>query len=353
MSFGSSALRRIQISNDEGTMGTAEAATAILFGTATIPTQSQVYHTPVQDRNSLAEIVELPFKVAEGAEFDFEGDAYADLLLHLFSMSIRGNVTGVSAGGSKPNEIVWTFEPSLSGSLNTPDVANGIDTRTFELGDNINCSKCDGCYVMNLEISGDAGDDEDSVVMVKATIGVQNVVSGSFTGALTEVAAAYFPANLVKLYIDTAYASLGNTQKSGVLKGWKWSLDTKFTRRYVADGTYNWVALNEDKKAPELELTFIRDSTIVEAELVKYGSVPSKTKTFIRILLTSGSAEMDSAQSNSPYCKIDGAYVPMEWPELDEEDGTSLITVTYKGVKDSTSGKMMSLIVGTLLTAFP
>lgn len=352
MAYGSSALRRIQVSNAENTPGTAEAATAILFGTATIPTQSQIFHTPEQDRNSLAEIVELPFKVAEGAEFEFEGDAYADLLLHLLSMAVRGNVTGVSAGGLKPNEIIWTFEPSLSGTLNTPDQTDGIDTRTFELGDNINCYKLDFCYVVSIEISGDAGDDEDSVVMVKATIGAQSVTEGSFTGALTEVAAAYFPANLVKLFIDTSYAGLGGTQKSGVLKGWKWTLDTKFTRRFVADGTYAFAALNEDKKAPELELTYVRDSTIVEAELDKYQATP-KTKTFIRIGLTSNAAEMDSGQANVPYCNIDGAYVYTEWPPLDEEDGTSLVTVKARGVKDSTSSKMMTVTVGTLLAAFP
>lgn len=350
MAYGNAALRRIQISNDEGTTGTAEAATAILFGKATIPTQDLVFHTPDQDRNSLAEIVELPFKVAQKVEFELEGAAYADLLLHVLSMAVRGNVTGVSAGGSVPNEIIWTFEPGLT-TLNTPDITNGIDTRTFELGDNINCYKAAGCYVVTLEISGDAGDDEDSVVMVKATIAAQSLAEGSFTGALTEVAAAYFPANMVKLFIDTSYAGLGGTQKSGVLKGWKWTLETMFTSRYVADGTYKWSALNEGKKAPELEMTFIRDSSIVEAELDKFQATP-KTKTFIEIRLTSNGTEMDSGQSNPPYAKIQGAYVYTEWPELDEEDGTSLVTVKARGVKDSTSGKMMTVIVGTPLTAF-
>lgn len=352
MAYGNSALRRIQISNDENTTGTAEAATAILFGTASIPVQDLVFHTPEQDRNSLAEIVELPFKVAQNIDgFSYEGEAYADLLLHLFSMAIRGNVTGVSAGGSKPNEIIWTFEPSLSSTLNTPDVTNGIDTRTIEVGDNINCYKLAGCYVMSLEISGDAGEDENSVVMVKVKLGAQSLVEGSFTGALSEVAAAYFPANMVKLFIDSSYAGLGGTQKSGVLKSWKWTLDTKFTPRFVADGTYKWSALNEGKKAPELELTFVRDSTIVEAELDKYQANP-KTKTFISIEMTSGSAEMDAAQSNPPYAKLRGAYIYTEWPELDDEDGTSLVTVKARGVKDSTSGKMMTAIVGTLLAAF-
>jgi hypothetical protein len=37
---------------------------------------------------------------------------------------------------------------------------------------------------------------------------------------------------------------------------------------------------------------------------------------------------------------------------LEEEDGTGVVTVTARGVKDATSGKMMSVIIGTLMAAF-
>lgn len=350
MAYGQQAFRRIQISNPEGTPGTAEAATEILFGTLKIPVQSEIHHTPEQDRNSLAEIIELPFLVAKDLEFEFEADLYDRLALFLAASSIRGNVTGVSAGGSKPLEIIHTYEPGLSTS-NTPDITNGIDTFTVEFGDNVQGYEAEYCFSTKVEISAEVGADEDAVVTVAWTIGGRQVTPTTFTAALTEPSAAYFPANLTKLFIDTSYAGMGGTQKSGVLRAFKYTFEPMFTKRFAADGTYTFSALNESKKAPELELTFYRDSTIVEAELVKYKANP-KTKTFIRIGLTSGSPEMDVGQSNPPYINIDGAYVYTEWPELEEEDGTGVVTVTARGVKDSTSSKMMTFTIGTLMAAF-
>ena len=351
MAYSNQALRRIQISNVEGTPGTAEAATEILFGTVKIPLQDVVHHTPEQDRNSLAEIVELPFLVSKFIEgIEFEGDLYDRLMVFIAANSIRGNVTGVSAGGSKPLEIIHTYEPGLT-TLNTPDIANGIDTFTLEVGDNVQAYEIEYCVSTKVEIEFETGGDDDAVVTVKWTVMGRQLTSTTFTAALSEPTAAYFPANLVKLYIDTSYAGMGGTVKEGVLRAGKWTFEPMFTARFAADGTYLFSGISESKKAPELELTYYRDSTIVEAELVKHKATP-KTKSFIRLLLTSGSAEMDAAQSNPPYVKLDGAYIITEFPELEEEDGTGVVTVTYRGVKDVTSGKMMSVIIGTLMTAF-
>lgn len=350
MAYSQEAFRRVYISNPEGTPGTAEAATEILFGKLKIPLQSEIHHTPEQDRNSLAEIVELPFLVAKDVEFEFEADLYDRLMLFLAASSIRGNVTGVSAGGMKPLEIIHTYEPGLTTS-NTPDIANGIDTFTIEFGDNVQAYEAEFCFSMKVVIEAELGADEDAVVTCTWSIGGRQVSTTTFTGALTEPSAAYFPANLVKLFIDTSYAGMGGTEKTGVLRAFKWTFEPMFTKRFAAGGGYVFSALNEAKKAPELELTFYRDSTIVEAELVKYKATP-KTKTFIRIALTSGSPEMDSGQSNPPYIWLDGAYVYTEFPELEEEDSTGVVTVTARGVKDATSGKMMSVIIGTLMAAF-
>lgn len=351
MAYGHKAFRRLQISNVEGTPGTPEAATEILYGTITVPTQDRFYHTPDQDRNSLAKIVELPFLTARKLEdMEITGPLYDRIMVFMASNAIRGNVTPTQPDNvNEPNHYLWTFEPALT-TPNTPNETNGIDTFTLEWGDNIQGYEADYLFTVSLEITGEVGASEDAIVSYTWTVNGQQITESTMTAALTEEVAKYFPANIAKFYIDSSYAGLGGTQKSGVLKAFTWTFETGFSARYAADGTYVFSGINEMRKAPELELTFWRDSSIVEAELDKRQSDPL-TKTFIRIELLS-SGEMDTGQSNPPYIWLDGAYVYTDWPELDEEDETSVITVTATGVKDSTSGKMMTVSVGTTMDAF-
>lgn len=350
MAYGHKAFRKIQISNVENTVGTAEAATEVLLGVLKMLTDDKTHHMFEQDRGTLAKVVELPVLTARAVELEMEGELYDRLMVIMAANSIRGNVTPTQPDmGTRPNEYLWTFEPGLT-TANTPDIANGIDTFTLEWGDNIQGYETSHLYTVKLEIEAEVGNDEDAIVTFTWTVGGRVITESTMTAALTAPTAKYYPANLVKFYIDANYAGLGGTQKTGVLRAFKWTFETGFTPRYAADGTYYFAALNEMKKAPELELTYYRDSSIVEAELDKRQTDPL-SKTFIRIALFSN-GEMDSGQSNPSYVYLDGAYVYTEWPELDEEDETSVITVKATAVQDSTSGKMMTVKVGTTMSAY-
>lgn len=350
MAYGIKAFRRIQISNVEGTPYTAEAATEILFGEVTIHSSDRVFHTPDQDRNTLAKIVELPFQTAKDVELEFTGSLYDRLMVFICSNSIRGNVTPTNGGGSIPLQETWVFEPSLTGTLNTPDETNGIDTFTMEYGDNTQENEMAGMVTTKWEIEGEMGAEEDAIITVTWNFFGKEVVDSTFTAALTEAVARYFPSNVAKFYIDAAYGDIGDTQKLGVLKAFKYTFETMFTKRWAADGTYYFSGINEDKKAPELELTYWRESTFYAAELAKFRASP-KTIFFPRIELVSN-VEIDSGQANYPKILLDGAFIYTEWPELDEEDGTSMVTVKAMGVQDPTSAKMMTVTVITAMDGF-
>lgn len=348
MAYGIKPFRKIQIGK-ESTPGTLVAATEILFGEVTIHSSDAVYHTPDQDRGTLAKIVELPFQTAKDVELEFTGSLYDRLMIIIASNSIRGNVTAVSPGAPTPLQYDWTFEPAL-GALNTPDMTDGIEALTWEFGDNTQENEMGYGVTVKFEIEGEVGAEEDAIVTVTWNFFGKEVVDSTFTGALTDPIARYFPSNVAKFYMDTSYAGLGGTQKTGVLKAWKYTFETGFSKRWAADGTYYFSGINEEKKAPELELTYWRESTFYAAELAKFRASP-KTILFPRIAMYSN-VEMDSGQANLPYIFLDGAFIYTEWPELDEEDGTSFVTVKAMGVKDPTSGKMMTVKVGSKMSTF-
>jgi hypothetical protein len=349
MAYGIKPFRRIQISNVEGTPFTAEAATEILFGEITIHSSDAIYHTPDQDRGTLAKIVELPFMTAKDVELEFTGSLYDRLMIFICSNSIRGNVTPSNGGGSVPLQETWVFEPGLT-TLNTPDIANGIDTFTVEFGDNVQEGEMAGMVTTKWEIEGEVGAEEDAIVTVTWNFFGKEIVESTFTAALTDPIGRYFPSNIAKFYMDAAYADIGDTQKTGVLKAFKYTFETMFTKRWAADGTYYFSGINEGKKAPELELTYWRESTFYAAELAKFRATP-KTIFFPRLELISN-VEIDSGQANYPKIQLDGAFIYTEWPELDEEGGTSFVTVKAMGVQDPTSSKMMTVTVVTAMDAF-
>jgi hypothetical protein len=152
--------------------------------------------------------------------------------------------------------------------------------------------------------------------------------------------------NQCKFYIDTSWANLGNTQKTGMLCGFTWTYETMFTPFYTADGNLYFSSVAEDVKAPVLELTYKWGS---DADTAR-GLFEAGTTTFLRLDLLSAT-ELDSGQSNPPYVQIDGAYRYRQWPPWDESQGLTTCSVTADAVYDSTGSKMFSMKILSALSS--
>lgn len=346
MAVSTRPLRKYQISNAENTVGTAEAATEVLlFETLAPVLHDKVLHFPKHDRGLLADLYEAPIQVSQEVELEAEGDLYDRLMVFMAANSVRGNVTATQPDAvNQPNHYLHTFEPGLT-TQNTPDITAGIDTFTFEYGDNVQGYETEFMFTKELEISGEANEQ----VTFKWTFGGRQVTESTMTAALTAPTThQFFAMNKAKWYVDTSYAGIGGTQKTGVLKAFTWKFETGFTPRFTADGNYYFVGLNEDRKKVELELTLWRDSTIVEAELDKF---QAGTTTYQRVALF-GNTEMDAGQADVPYIYLDGAFKYVEFPPLDDEDGTSVITVKLESTYDVTAAKMFGVKIGTRMSAY-
>lgn len=343
MAYGLRSFRKIQL-GVESTAGTAVAAVEPIYGVMSQLYSDETWHKPIQDRGVLAMNYETPFAVGKEVELTYEGEAYDRALVYLMSAAVRGNVTATQPDAvNRPNEYLWVFEPGLT-TANTPDITNGIDTLTLEYGDNIQAYEAEFAFVKQIEISGAPGEP----VQMSVTFGARQVTETTFTGSLTAQSAVYFPFNLSKFYIDTSYAGIGGTQKTGLLRAFTWTFETQFTPLYAADGTFYFSSLNEAPKMVSAELTYYRDGTDEQAEFDKY---EAQTTSYQRIELL-GETEMDSGEGNPPYIYLDGAFKYTEYPEFDDEDGTAVVTVTAESFYDVTATKQFGVSIGTTMDAF-
>lgn len=347
MATGLKAFKYLQISNPEDTVGTAEAATEILYpSNVNGLTHGTVWFQPEQDRNNLSMHVEDQIAVSEEAILEIESEIYDRFAVFMFSNAIRGNVTATQPDNiNEPNHYLWTFEPSLSTTGNTPDETNGIDTFTMEFGDNVQDYEGEYSFTESIEITGAPNEP----VTVSWTCRVRQVTETTKTGALSDVATAHFATNNAQLFIDTSYANLGTTEKCDTLLGFTWTFETGFTARYTSCGNLYYTGINEAKKAPVLEMTYRRDDTTSEAEKDKF---LAGTTAYISIRLNSDT-EMDSGQSNPEYINLKGAYKYTEWGAYEDDEGINTVTVTATGHYDATASKMMTVEVGTTMSAFP
>ena len=342
--MGLKAFRKIQISNVEDTPGTAEAAMEILLGTMGTWEDENELHRPEEDRNSLALHFEDDEFVSEKATAFWTGDVTFRQILYALLMSIRGNITPTQPDPTnEPLAYLWTLTPSLT-TANTPDIANGIDTFTIEYGDDTQAWELAYCFGTQLEISGAP----NGVCTFTLNITGDKKTDTTFTTALSAVSVQRAPFNLAKFYIDAAGGTIGTTQKTGLLRGFTWRLDTKFAAFYTADGALSYGAVVEDRKGVELALTYKWGS---DADTER-GFYDARTTRLVRIELN-GQTELDSAQSNPPYLRLDQAVRYENWPTWGEDEGASTFEVNAYSVYNATYAKLFEVALLNALSALP
>jgi len=330
---------------EEATPGTAVAATEVAYGTLSTWEEERVIVQPEEDRNNLSRHMADDFVAQKSARLVWTGDVNTRHILYALSMGLCGNITPTQPNSTdQPNAYLWTFTPGLT-TANTPDIAAGIDTFTFEFGDNLQAYEAEYVFATRIEISGRPGE----ACQFTADLMGRQRTDTTFTGALTAQSVQRFPFALAKVYVDTSWANLGTTQKSGLLKGFSWILETQLAASWGADGNLYFYAVDKEaRKSAELRLVYAR-CTDADSERTKY---EGNSTTYLRIELL-GATELDSGQSNPPYIYLDNAVRYFEWPTPGDEDGLSTVEVVGESVYDSTGGKQFEVAVLTELDAFP
>lgn len=338
------AFRKIQAGSEGATPGTAVAATEILYGILSTFESGETLYQPEEDRNTLARHLADDEFVGKEAKIVWVGDLNFRHINWALANAIRGNVTATQPDATnQPLAYLWTYTPALTTS-NNPSETNGIETFTIEYGDDLQAYEVEYCFATRLQISGAPNE------VCKFTLDIvgRQRTDTTFTAALTAQSVQRAPFNLSKFYIDTSGAGMGGTQKTALLKAFTWTLDTQFAAYYAGDGQLYFSAVTEDRKAPELQLTYARNSD-ADAERTKY---EARTTSFLRLALF-GQTELDSGQSNPPYLYLDQAVRYRTWPTFGDEEGLATVQVVADAVYDATWSKMFEAALLTNLSAWP
>lgn len=206
--MGDNVFNRVQYGK-ETVRGTAVAATARFPGTMSVPADRKPVFPEAalglrvkSQRSAIRQIM------VDGATLTMQ-NAVFQRLPWLLSMGLRTVTlpsTPVTAG---QGDYLWDFSHSLT-------AANNPDAFTIEYGDDTQAYEIEYCMARRYKIDLKVG--EDASVSVETEIFGRQITATTFTAALTNPTVTDMIANLSRIWIDPAWASLGTTEKTALMR---------------------------------------------------------------------------------------------------------------------------------------
>lgn len=129
----------------------------------------------------------------------------------LFGCGLKGGVTAAEQTTGQ-GDYLWDFTPSMT-------AANNPDAFTLEFGDDTQAYEAEYCMVESIRISGQVAQGADSAaVRIEASVFGRQITPTTFTGALSPRTLEPMNAKLARLYLDSAWGSVGGTELSNLLR---------------------------------------------------------------------------------------------------------------------------------------
>jgi hypothetical protein len=257
-------------------------------------------------------------------DVDAETSLYWVRLKVSSALSATVDVDGIELSAAV---YTWTFTPSLI-------AAAAQNAYTIEYGDNVQAYEVEYGMVSSIEVSGAP----DEALKVTAEMFGRQMTACTFTTSLSfpTVEPALF--NKGKLYIDSAWASIGNTQKSATLVDFTLRIDTGLAPLKAADGTLYFSIVAEKVRGVELDMTIHWNDTVATTERAAWAA---QTKRALRLEFEGTTIE------NSDVKKLTfdlwGAYT--DWETIADKDGASVVAVKFASIGDVTNNHEFSVAV--------
>ena len=315
------ALRKIQI-GQESTRGTGVAADIILLGRLS-QTHEITWDAPEdEERNSLA-MFHRQTNVGQQVALKYEGNMTFQQVIHLLAMGIGALTTTQPDVGGSPTVYDHTFEPTLIALA-------AQKAYTVEYGDKK--QEYESVFLMaeQLEFTFAIGESWQ----MGADLFGRFPTKSTFTGALTDPVVEDVIGQKSKLYIDTSWANLGNTQVSSSLISASIRIPTGLAPTRYADGTIELSDVAENKRAAEVELVFKHDTSGV----AEYDKFAAGTLLFVR-LETEGSVAENAFNFTTTWDFALRYTEPVEF--FGDQDGENVIRLTGKSQQDPTAVRDM------------
>lgn len=141
------------------------------------------------------------------------------LLPIIFSCGLKGAITAAETTGGQ-SDYLWTFSPSST-------AANAPDSATWELCNDTQAYEVPYCMVKEIRLSGSVNQDNTpSPVKIEADWFGQKLDTCTKTAGLSLPTPTGMNAHLAKLYLDTAWAGVGGTALTNLLRSWELTILT-------------------------------------------------------------------------------------------------------------------------------
>lgn len=210
----------------ESTRGTAVAATKRFLGTVTIPEDRTPAHPAYSmGRRSRSHRTEIRQILADPISMNLP-EAYYQILPMLYGITLKGGVTASETTGGQ-GDYLWDFTPSLT-------AAAAPDTITLETGDNDQNYEIE--YVMGKNLTLDFALGENAGVNITCEAFGKQISKSTVTASINPLAVNAIIANTAQLWIDSTWATLGTTVKTGLLRGGNIQIATGNHPKFLAAG---------------------------------------------------------------------------------------------------------------------
>lgn len=351
MSSAIRAATRVQIGK-ETTRGTLVVATRRLIGKDfTYRIIQEMEEHEGQVHGTLARAVVAPTLTRQGTEFEISSDLDFDQILFPWLSGVKGGVTPTTPGTGEAR--LWTFTPSVSTDPLPTTYTLEWAERDMDASPNEEGFEAGYGFTTAWGIAGG----EDGVPQINMSMIARKSASAASTAALSVPTPLYGANAKWKVYADSSWANLGNTQVSGQIYGFGYQFSDFLRAEHYHDGRADLDFSQYEFAAGRLgDLTF---EAVVDPNS---GFIPTEraikdasTMRFVRL-------QIDGPAFDSPdnglnrFIRIDGAYyhAPDSMVERGRDrNGNVGVSVHLKSAYDSVQAQDMEFVAQNNLAAFP
>ncbi len=327
----------------EGPHGTPVAADTRLVAEVTLPDTDRELVVPKAGTGKrVPEVLDNAYyrrQSCEGIQLTTPDGAYFQLLPLLLSALVDGNITPVEQNPSE-GDWLWTFTESLTGT-------EDLDTFTLEAGDQFagnSAFEVAYCLLKELTFTGNA---ETGEMTVSATIDGDKLTPTTLTGVATLPTFEPIHGKKMRLYIDTLWANLGNTEKTGTLLDFTVRLAGGGHHKRRGDSSLLPGAHGQDMIEMIATIGFEHNAAAIAEEAKYYAD--TTTPVFVRL-------QVEGAQigvGDTHKLVIDMAGVWQSWSPFinQDQDGNTISVGTLKIGYDVTGTRAFNIDVTTDVAA--
>lgn len=326
--MGEKVFRKVQFGLEaDATPGTAVLATSMFLGTANVPVDRKpVYPEDTLGLRSRANrsviyqigVDKFTLKVEHG---------YFQALPFLLSTLLK-ECTPTETTPSQ-SDYLWAYTPSLT-------AANDPRTATIEVGDDTQAYEIEYCMGKSLKIEGKLG--ENAPVSLEQEFFGKQVTPTTFTVLSLPSGVEEMAANTAQIFIDSAWANLGGTEKTSLLREFSVEILTGNHPKYHG-GELTMTGHGEGALDCMITFTFEGNS---DADVL-FDSFQAQTTKAIRLAVTGG--QIGTGTNHGLIVDAFGTFEEVI-PLGSEKDGDNLHTAVFHSINDG-SGHQFAVSVTT------